>query len=415
MKQQDIIIIGGGIIGVSTAYFLAQQGHSITLIEKGEIAAGSSYGNAGLLCPCHSVPLPTPGALTQGIKWLLDAASPFYIKPRFDRDLLAWLWRFQSFATQKHVHKAIPLLRDMQRASQKLYQELIEQENLACNFEKLGGLTLFRTEAGFAHGRSEVAEVQRFGIQVVLLDGTAVRALEPTVHPDVVGGIHMQEDAHLTPHLFVNGLAQAAQAKGVIILTQTEVLTFEAQNGYIETIRTTKGDFHPQQVVISAGAWSSKMVKQLGMRVLMQPAKGYSVTVKRPLPSPRLHLSFGEARVVATPMGEHLRFAGTLELAGFDFSINQRRVNAILNAVDQYIVGADQKEVVEIWRGMRPCSPDGLPYIGRSQQVHNLIVATGHATLGLSMGPITGKLVAQVVGGKRPLLNIDAFRLNRFS
>ncbi len=410
----NILIIGGGVIGVSTAYFLAEKGASVTLIEKGDVAAGSSYGNAGLVCPCHSVPLPAPGALTQGVKWLFNPESPFYVKPRLDADLLAWLWRFQSFANRKAYDRAVPLLRDLMRASLDLYQTIIERENLACYFEKSGGLVLYRTAAGLEHGQKETAVLQNHGLQMKLLSGDEVRQMEPLACPEIVGGIHYQEDAHLTPHLFVQGLAQAARARGANLLTQTELLEFTLDGGRITAVTTTRGTFRPEQLILAAGVWSSPLARQLGLKLPMQPAKGYSVTIKRPSPSPQTHLHLGEAKVIATPMGPYLRFAGTLELAGYDLSINRRRVRAILRAADDYLTGMEEKEIVEIWRGLRPCSPDGLPYIGRSTRVNNLIIAAGHAMLGISMGPITGQLAAELAAGERPSLDLAAFDVERF-
>ena len=414
--MNDILIIGGGIIGVTAAYFLADSGATVTLIEKGDIAAGSSYGNAGLICPCHSEPICKPGVLTQGLKWLLDAESPFYIKPRLSLELVRWLWQFQTHCTETAVHTAIPLLRDMQRESLHLFQALIAQENIACDFEKKGGLTLFRTEAGLEKGHQEVEHMRRFGLQMELLpEATAVRNLEPNIHPNVVGGIHYQEDAHINPARFVYALAEAAKAKGVTLLTNSEVLGFDVSARGITAVRTTTGKHTPQQIVLAAGAWSTLMAQQLNVSIPMQPAKGYSVTMKRPSNFLHTHLHLAEAKVAVTPMGSLLRLAGTLELAGFDFSINQRRVNAIRRAANNYLVGLENQEPVEIWRGMRPCPPDGLPYIGRTKQHPNLIIATGHAMLGISMGPITGKLVAQLACDEPTTLDSTPFSPNRIA
>ena len=410
----DILIIGGGVIGVSTAYFLAKEGVAVTVIDQGEIGAGSSYGNAGLLCPCLSTPIAMPGVLSQGMKWLLNAESPFYIKPRLDRELMRWLWQFRAHCTQAAMKTAVPLIRDLQRASLDLYRQLIDQEKLACHFSQTGGLALFRTAAGLAHGEHEVSEMQAFGLQMHMLDAAAARTLEPAIHPDIIGAVHYQEDAYLTPHLFVQGLQQSAAAAGADFMPNTEVLDFEVNNQQITAVNTTRGRITAKQVVLAAGAWSAPIAKAMGAPFPMQPAKGYSITVKQPVHTPRHYLYLSEARVAITPMGETLRFAGTLELAGFDFTINQRRVHAILRAADAYLADSAQKEVVEIWRGMRPCSPDGLPFIGRSHQVTNLAIGTGHATLGLSMGPVTGKLLAEIVQEKRPVLPIQPFQIERF-
>ena len=414
-QNTDVLIIGGGIIGISTAYYLAKQGMAVTVVEKGDICAGSSYGNAGLLCPCHSAPIPAPGVLTQGLKWLLDPESPFYIKPSLDPALLAWLWKFQAHCNVQAFHKAIPLLRDMQRASLQLYGELIAREKIDCHFKTSGGLSLCLTERGYARAQHEVDEMQNFGLKMALLNREAVQALEPAVHPDVVGGIHYQEDAHLDPALFVNGLAEAAQAKGATLLTQTGVLGFDMAGQQVAAVQTTAGVFQPKQIVLAAGAWSTALARNIGVSFPMQPAKGYSVTMKRPPEGPQMHLHLSEAKMAVTPMGPHLRFAGTLELAGLDQSINQRRVKAILRAGAAYLRHTTSEETVEIWGGLRPCSPDGLPYIGRPRMINNLVIATGHAMLGVSMGPITGKLVSQLISEQHPELDIGTFDIDRFS
>lgn len=412
--EPDVLIIGGGVIGISAAYFLAGEGINVAVIDKGELGSGSSYGNAGLICPCHSTPIAGPGVLTQGLQWLLDGESPFYIKPRLDRELLSWLWQFRSYCNQEAHDQAVPILRDYQRASLALYQEIIEREQLACYFSTNGGLTLYLSEKAFAHGRKEAETMQRFGLKMSALDAESARALEPAVHPDVVGALNLEEDAFITPHLFVQGLAQAAAERGAVLLPQTEVLEFTMKNGRISTVHTTRGPFQPRQVILAAGAWSAQIGRGLGLKLPLQPAKGYSVTVESPQNAPRKYLYLEEARIGVTPMGPWLRYAGTLELAGFDFRINKRRVMAILRAARSYLALPGDPPVVEIWRGMRPCLPDGLPVIGRARQPDNLLLGSGHSTLGLSMGPITGLILAEVTQGKRPSLPIQPFRLERF-
>jgi len=412
--KEEIVIIGAGVIGISAAYYLAREGFSVTVIEKGTVASGSSFGNAGLLCPCLSTPIAMPGVLTQGLKWLLDAESSFYIKPRLDSDLLRWLWRFRSYCNQSAFDKAVPLLRDLSRASLDLYRELIDREDLACNFAQNGGLVLYRTESGFEHGRREAWQMQQFGLQMTVLDVAEAHALEPAIHSQIVGAIQLHEDAHLTPNLFVQGLAEAAQANGVSIWPHTELLSIEVENQRITVVESTRGRKEVGQLILAAGAWSALVARQIGINIPMQPAKGYSISVKRPHKSPHRYLYLGEAHVAVTPMGDILRFAGTLELAGFDFTINERRVNAIIRAAGTYLDQVGEKEQAEIWRGLRPCSPDGLPYIGRSQRISNLVVGTGHAMLGISMGPITGKLLAQVVAEKEPAIDLDPLRVERF-
>ncbi len=411
----DILIIGGGVIGVCSAYYLAERGRQVTLVEQGEIAHGSSYGNAGLIVPSHSVPLAAPGALSSGLKWLLDPESPFYIKPRFNFELFEWLLRFSLAAREGPMRRAIPVLRDLSRASIALYDELAALDGLEFGYQRKGALAIYRTQKGFAAGVEEVHLLGEFGIQAEVLNAARARELEPNMDEGIVGGVYHPGDAHLRPADFVRGLARQAGRRGVRLCTKTEVLGFETQGRWVVGVKTTRGEFRPDQIVLAAGAWSPVVARDLKLRVPIQAAKGYSLTFKRPEKCPTLPLMFGEARVIATPMGDVLRLAGTLELAGLDFSINRRRVAAIQRAAGAYLPrGLENMELLEIWRGLRPCTPDGLPLIGRARKFDNLFLAAGHAMLGMSLGPATGQLVAQMVCGQKPEIDPHPFRPERF-
>jgi len=410
----DALIIGGGVIGVSAAYYLARMGADVTLIEKKAIAAGSSWGNAGLISPNHSEPIPGPGVLSQGLKWLLDVESPFYIKPRPDPDLIRWLWRFRGYCNQEALDRAIPRLRDMQRASLDLFRQIISEEGVACDFVDKGGVLAFRTDQGLEAGIAHAEHMASFGLRVQTLDADAAHDLEPALHPEVKGAIYHQEDALLTPHKFLFGLAEAARRRGVTIISPDEALAFVTSDGRIDSVRTSQGEYRPRHVVLAAGAWSSQLARQLHIAIPMQPAKGYSIAIPRPENAPERYVIFAERNAVATPMGDELRFAGTLELSGLNADINQLRVQAILRAASEYLRLPDSLPDGHVWQGLRPVSPDGLPYIGRSKRVRNLVVATGHAMLGLSMGPITGKLVAELIQGQSTTLPLAGFEVDRF-
>lgn len=410
-----IVVVGGGVVGVCAAYYLARRGVAVTLVEKGEIAAGSSYGNAGLIVPSHSVPLAAPGVFRQAVRFMLDPESPFYIRPRPSPDLLRWLLRFGRACTEAHVRRSLPVIRDLSRASLDLYRELAALPGLEFGFRQDGVLAVFRTAAGLEHGRREAAVLEAAGIGATVLDPGGARGLEPALRGDVAGGVHFPGDAHVTPDRFVRGLARVAEALGTRLLTATEVLGFVRRGSRIVTVETTRGDLAAEQVVLAAGAWSGPLARGLGLDLPLQPAKGYSITCARPATGPRMPLLLGEARVAVTPMGDALRFAGTLELAGLDLTIDRRRLAAIRHAVPRYLAGDASVTVREIWRGLRPCSPDGLPYIGRPARCDNLIVATGHAMIGVSLGPVTGALVAQLATGERPMLDLTPLRPERFA
>ena len=416
-REVDVLIIGGGVIGICSAHFLSHQGRQVVVVERDEVCSGSSHGNGGLIVPSHSVPLAAPGAVRKGLKWMFNPESPFYIKPRLDRELMSWLWQFNKASNRKRMHRSIEVIRDLSLASVELYAELAQMEGFDFSFERRGIIVSARTEKGMADIAEEAELLEEAGLEVEVLTTEQVREMVGGVRVDVVGGVHYAQDAHMVPDLFVKDLARHVQGQGVEICRQTEVLGFSTAGNGVDLVRTTRGEFAAREVVLSSGSWSSGIARDLGLRLPIQPAKGYSATFKLPENAPSIPLMMTEAKVGITPMGDMLRFAGTLELAGMDLSVNQRRVQAILKAVPLYMPELDleQLELIEIWRGLRPCTPDGLPFLGRSKRYENLTVAAGHAMIGLSMGPITGKLVAEIVTGQEPGLDTSALALERFN
>ena len=413
-KREDVLIIGGGVVGVCAAYYLAGQGRSVTLVEKDDICAGASYGNAGLIVPSYAIPLAAPGVLTQGLKWLLDADSPLYIKPRLDLELVRWLWQFQAACHEGPMRRSIPILLALGRTSHTLLKELVASNDLPCGYEQKGWLLLFNSRGGFQEGYKEARLLQEYGVESQVLDAAGVRRIEPNVTPSVIGAIYYPEDAHLIPNRFVLELARLAESLGASIQTGMEVLGFETSGRRISAVVTTRGELHPNQVVLATGAWSPVVARDLRWRLPIQSAKGYSITVKSTPTSPQVPLYLSESKVAVTPMGEMLRFSGTLELTGLDLSVNRRRVAAIERATRQYLLGMERLELVEIWRGLRSVTPDGLPIIGRSDALENLIVAAGHGMLGISLGPVTGKLVRQILVGESPAVDLRPLGVERF-
>jgi D-amino-acid dehydrogenase len=407
-------VIGGGVIGVSAAYYLARDGWAVTLVEKGEIASGSSWGNAGLIVPSHSIPLAAPGVWQKGLRWMANPESPFYIRPRLDPELVRWLWQFRRACTTRHLDRAVPVLRDLGYASLALYRELAGIEGLRFGFEENGALAVYRTAKGFAEGRHEAELLGRSGIGVDVLDAGSARALEPCLGPDLAGAVLFKHDAQLIPDRFVTGLCRVAEGLGVEVRRSADVLGFRTRERRVVAVETTREEIEAGEVILAAGAWSPALGRELGLRLPIQPAKGYSVTGRRPAGGPRLPVLLGEAKMAVTPMADTLRFAGTLELAGLDLSVNRRRVAAVVRAAGHFLPGADRLPVVEIWRGLRPVTPDGLPIVGRAPGWDNVILATGHAMIGMSLGPVTGKLVAQLAGGQPPLVDPSPLRLERF-
>lgn len=415
--QTQTLVIGGGAVGICCSHYLSELGRHVTVVEKSGICSGSSYGNAGLIVPSHSIPLAAPGVITQGLKWMFKPASPFYIKPRFQRDLLSWLWKFRSACNRHHVQRSIPVLRELSFASLKLFSEMAEIEGIDFGYEKNGVLTLFKTQKGFAHSVKEARLLKQHGVANRILQKAELEEFIGEMRTTAIGGVFFPQDAQLDPGRFVHQLARFDAGKGVKLLTSVEVIGFETAGRLVKAVKTTRGDIAAEEVIIAGGAWSSEIARDLQLKLWIEPAKGYSFTFKRPSLYPATPFNLAEARVFYTPMADTLRFSGTLVLGGFDLSIDWRRTQAILNAVPEYLPDFDLRalELVEIWRGLRPCTPDGLPYIGRSPRYDNVIIATGHGMLGISLAPITGKLVSQLSADQIPSIDLSALSVDRFN
>ncbi len=415
-SDPDVIVIGGGAIGVCSAYYLAEAGAKVTLVDRDDVAAGTSYGNAGLIVPSHSIPLAAPGVWVQGLKWMLSPESPFYVKPRPSLELISWLWKFRAACTVAQRDRSMPVLRDLLLKSVELYDELAALDDLDFFYEKRGVLYLYKTDEGVHEGEEEAELLGHIGLEAEVLDKAQVQERLGGLTDQVKGGVHFPQDAHIAPALFVRNLAAKAGEMGVTIVPGAEVQGFKTEAQTIKSVTTNNGDLEADQVVLAAGAWSPEIARPLGLKLPIQAAKGYSITHERPDGFPDIPLICSDDRVGVTPMGDTVRYAGTLELAGMDLSINQRRVDAIRRAPPTYLSLLEEQpmEELEVWAGLRPATPDGLALIGRVPRYANLVIAAGHAAIGVSSGPATGKLVSQIVTGETPFMDIAPFNPTRF-
>ena len=413
----DVAIIGGGIIGVSVAYYLAAEGRSVALFEREDICAlgGATHSNAGLITPSDVYPLASPGVLGKGLRWLLDSGSPFYIAPQVRPRLARWLWMFARASARERCEKAMPVQRALLRRSADLWAELAALPGVEFGYERRGWLWTYRDQAAWEAGRAEAAEAGRYGAVWQAWDGERVREAVPGLAPGVAAGIFYPEDAHCDPRRAVEELARLAAAEGAELYSRTEVLDLETNGRRVTRLVTTRGEIEADTVVLAAGSWSPALGRRLRLDLPIEPAKGYGVTVRRPADLPELPCYEVASSVAITPMGDRLRLAGTLELGGLNMDVRWNRVAAIRRGAGEALAGAAQLEPLELWRGLRPCTPDGLPIIARSPRHDNLIVAAGHCMLGLGLGPVTGKLVVQLVNGVEPELDLTPLRIERFS
>ncbi|WP_019670548.1 NAD(P)/FAD-dependent oxidoreductase [Eudoraea adriatica] len=410
-----IVIIGGGIAGLSSAYYLNKEGHQVTVIDKSDISAGASFVNAGYITPSHIIPLASPGMITKGIKWMFNSASPFYLKPRWDPDFFRWSWYFHKSSTQAKVAKAIPVIKDINILSRGLFEDIYSCGDLGqFQLENKGLLMLYKTDKA-GEDELEVAQKARFlGLEVKSLNNAELKKLEPNVKLDVKGAIHYECDRHTTPTEFMPKMVKYLKGVGVELKTNEEVLEIATSAGLVTEIKTSKGFYNADEIVLAAGSWSGKISKQLAIKLPLQAGKGYSINVKRPtgISIPAVLM---EAKAAVTPMQGFTRFAGTMEFSGINDIIRKERVEAIANAAKSYYpeIEISQNDKSNAKSGLRPVSPDGLPYIGRSKSYSNLVFATGHAMMGWSLGPATGKLVSEIIDGKNTAMDIKPFTPDR--
>jgi D-amino-acid dehydrogenase len=413
--SKRVVIIGGGVIGLSAAAECARRGHQVTVIEPSPATRGSSLGNAGMVVPSHFVPLAAPGMVALGLKWMWNPESPFYIQPRLDLSLISWAWRFWQASTTAHVRRCAPLLRDLHTASREAYAKLAATEDFGLVTKGL--LMLCKSQHTLDEEADVAARAGDLGIAARVLSAAQVAALDPGITMDVTGGVHYPHDCHLQPERYVGMLEQQIRVASGELLYDTQVTGFQKRTSHLNAAITTKGEIEADQFVLSSGAWSAAMAQQLGLRLPMQAGRGYSVTLSDPVQIPQLCSILTEARVAVTPMGKTLRFGGTMEITRMNVPPQPRRVKGILKAAQDYFPQFERRHFdgIEPWHGLRPCSPDGMPYLGRTQAYDNLVIATGHAMMGLSLAPVTGQIVGQFIDDETPTFDLSLLSPNRYA
>ena len=389
---------------------MLRSGREVVVLEReGEGGDSCSVGNAGMVVPSHFVPLAAPGVVTQGLRWLLDPESPFYVRPRLSLELARWGWSFLRHANEKHVRTSATLLRDLSLESRRLFEELEAEESYG--LVKRGLLMLCETEKGLEEEGELAAKARALGLEAEVCDAARLKELDPDIEMNAVGGIWHGQDCHMDPVRFLEELRRRILAEGGEIRYGCEVKGIEDGAAMLANGERVEGE----SFILAGGAWSPEVAKSLGVRLPMQSGKGYSLTLKKPVQLPRLCSILAEAKVAVTPMGSELRFGGTMEIGGNALTIAPRRVLGIVKSACRFFPQFTQEDFVGVkpWAGLRPCSPDGLPYLGCVPGAENVIVATGHSMMGLSLGPVTGKLVAQLVAGEETVIDVGQLRVGR--
>jgi D-amino-acid dehydrogenase len=437
--SKHVLIIGAGVVGLFTGHYLLERGFRVTIVDRGSPPdQGCSFGNAGYVCPSHIIPLSAPGMVRTALRMMLNPASPFYIKPRIDAELFSWSWKFFRSATAAHVARSAPLLRDLNVASRTCYEELAAAPGNDFELKHDGLLMLCKSPQALEHEAKLADRANALGVEASVLDAKQTAQLEPAIALDILGAVYFPGDCHITPGKLMLCLRARVEEAGGTIHWNTELAGFATNGrGIISAqvagnsgrslspgapVQGTVGvspdrEIAADEFVLCAGSWSPMVARELRLKLPMQAGKGYSLTLPNPRKVPRIPSILTEARVAVTPMGQRLRFGGTMEIAGINTSISPRRVAQIVRSVPAYFpefTTGDFAGVVP-WCGLRPCSPDGLPYVGRARAFENLTIASGHAMMGISLAGITGKLVGQLLVGEKPQIDLTMLSPDRFS
>lgn len=409
-------IIGGGINGLMAAYYLQKDGHEVHILDRGDFSESCSHGNAGMIVPSHIIPLAAPGVVMKGLKWLLNKKSPFAIVPSWDKDLIYWLFAFHRAATEAKVQRAIPQLAALSLLSKKLYQEMAAESEIRLDLQEKGILMLCQT-AATEHEEHHVARLANAqGIQALPMTPGELAALDPQVRYTVRSAVYYPGDATIDPALAMASLTTYLQSRGVVFLPNTEVTGFRRDKNRLAALQCTDGERSYDHYVTCGGAWSGMLMKSIGLRLPVTGGKGYSF-LQNNMAGLSIAALLLDHRVSVTPYGQTVRFGGTMELGRLNSRINMAKVGGIHSAIGQYFADWRSPEPTqqEVWHGFRPCSPDGLPYIGTTQRFENLHIAAGHGMMGVSLAPASGKIIADLVQGRTPELeDVSAFRPERY-
>jgi D-amino-acid dehydrogenase len=415
MSEQRAVVVGGGVIGVACGYYLQRHGWHVTVIDQATIGGGCSYGNCGLVCPSHVLPLAEPGAIRQAIASMFDPQAPFRVKPRLDVGLWLWMWNFARRCNRADMvatgHQIQPIL----ESSLAEYRNLIERERLDCEWQRRGLLFAYQSKTPFeAYAATDRLLTETFHAPAQRLDGDAVCELEPALKPGLAGGWYYDHDAHLRPDKLVSSWRRLMESRGAAFREQCAFHGFARTGDQVTAVQTSQGPIAAEVVVMATGALTPQLSKHLGCRIPIQPGKGYSMTMPRPAHCPTIPLIFPEHRVAVTPMESGYRLGSIMEFAGYDTSIPPERLSLLTRGAAPYLHEPTADPIVETWTGWRPMTWDSLPIIDRAPIADNVWLAAGHNMVGISMAPGTGRLIGELVSGRPPHLPPEPYSLQRF-
>jgi D-amino-acid dehydrogenase len=409
-----IVIVGAGVIGMMTAKMLSRKGHDITVIDESMGLDGCSFGNAGIICPSHFIPLASPGVVYQAIKWNLRKNSPFYLKPRINSSFLQWGYHFLKSTSHKKSEKNSLALNKLLRLSRELFVELKQSTTEYIGFEEKGCLMLFKTESQRNKELALAKRANSLGLNTEILSAQEVSDMELEMGPKVLGAVHFLDDCHLNPKKLMKGLRTQNENAGIKISFGQKLEKIEEQNNKVVAVITNRERIPADMIIVCAGAYSKELLKSTGFNLLLEPGRGYSLTYDKQSAKMKYPAILLEENIAVTPVDDGFRIAGTMEIAGFNHAVSQSKVKSILKGAARYYEKMENLSPENLWTGFRPCSPDGLPYIGTHPRLSNLIVATGHSMLGIALSTGTAFLLSQIVSGEKTEIDTSAFSPSRF-
>ncbi len=410
-----LVVIGGGVIGTAAAYYAARRGWQVTVIERSKIGGGCSHGNCGYVSPSHVLPLAGPGVLWPTLKTMFYRNSPFKLRFRLDPALFSWLLNFAGRCNEQDQLQSAQAIHTMLQAARKLYDDLILDEQLQCEWETRGILFVNRSAQGLRHA-DHVAHLLKdeFGVNASRYEGEAVQQLEPALLPGNAGAWLYECDAHLRPDRLMSQWQTAIVRQGVRIEEQTNFLGFKEYKQKINGVQTDRGDYPADAIVIATGAWTPQLQSLLGCRVPIQPGKGYSITMNRPQNCPVLPMIFEDHRVAITPFQSGYRIGSTMEFAGYDETLNPERLELLRDGAKLYLHDPLGAELQEEWWGWRPMTYDSVPIIGPVPDRKNVFLASGHSMLGVSLATSSGKLISELISDEVPHIDPEPYAVTRF-
>lgn len=413
--SSEVLVVGAGVVGLASALELLRAGRQVVVLDRGAAGAATSHGNCGTITPSHALPLTEPGSPWQVLRWMFTPDAPFYLRPRWDPALAGWLLRALRRCNRRDFARTSAIRAELLMAARQRLEHLVAAEGIDCQFRASGTLHVFRDAASFEHESAQLPLLTSLGIQTTVLDAEQLRAMEPALNDSVVGGWLHPQDAMLRPDRLVAGLAEAVRRAGGRIAEHSEVAALEGHDGQRQRVRLSDGQIlAANDVLVATASWTPGLLRPLGLRLPVQPGKGYSITYDRPALAPSTPLVLAERRVCVTAWSDGFRLGSTMEFSGYDSALNRTRLSALRRAAGEYLHDPEGPVMREEWYGWRPMTPDDLPVIGAVPGQRGLWLATGHGMLGVTMSAITADLVSALVTGREPDLNVAPFAPDRF-